>query len=66
MFGNAPILHIGSDHFFFYGEICWFEGQRIPDVAKMGQPSVWVTRDELPNYLQGAELECCNRMLAKV
>lgn len=68
MFGNAPVGHIGQDHFFFMGEIVWLSGQRIPDVSKITQksPSVWVTRDEMADYLQGAELECADKMLAKI
>ena len=68
MFGNAPVGHVGDKHFFFYGEIVWKTGQLLPDVTGQtaAKGSVWVTRDELSEYLDGQVLECAEKMLAHV
>merc|ERR1711991_20972 len=66
MFGNAPIGHLDASHFFFYGEIVWLHGQLLPDVSKMGSECVWVTRDELSEYLEANVLECAQKMLTKI
>ena len=65
MFGNAPIGHLESNHFFFYGEIVWLNGQRLPDVSRMTD-SAWVTRDELPKYLSEDVWQMADKALTKV